>query len=182
MKPASNSFLIAEPFLNDEHFQRSVILLCSHDADGSMGLALNRPFDHTLDELIDGVKEKNIPVFLGGPVAMDTIHILHQLPELIPESFPIGDNLFWGGNWAALLNGLKQQTIDLKKIRFYLGYSGWSAGQLDEEIKENTWLVSDSNAELIFNVHYNHCWKESLRRVGPPYNEWMHFPNDPHLN
>ena len=72
--------------------------------------------------------------------------------------------------------------IDLKKIRFYLGYSGWSAGQLEEELKENTWLVTGADHRIVFDVHYEHCWKESLRRVGSPYDEWIHFPNDPHLN
>lgn len=182
MKPDANKFLIAEPFLKETHFKRAVILLCSHDAEGSIGLTLNHPFEHTLDELIDGVKEKNIPVFLGGPVAMDTIHILHQLPDQIKESHRIGENLYWGGNWMDLLNGVKASKIDLKKIRFYLGYSGWSAGQLEEELKENTWLVTGADHRIVFDVHYEHCWKESLRRVGSPYDEWIHFPNDPHLN
>lgn len=182
MNPSANKFLIAEPFLKDENFTRSVIFLCSHDAEGSMGFTLNRPFDLTLDQLIEDVETKNIPVMIGGPVAMDTIHVLHQLPDLIPESHRINDQLYWGGNWLAVMEGLRQHKIDLNKIRFYLGYSGWSAGQLEQELQEKTWLVTEAHSDIIFKTEVEDCWKRSLIKVGAPYSDWIHFPNDPQLN
>jgi putative transcriptional regulator len=182
MNSYTNKFLIAEPFLKDENFTRSVIFLCSHDAEGSMGFTLNRPFDLSLDQLIDNIETKNIPVMIGGPVAMDTIHVLHQMPDLITESHRINEQLYWGGNWLAVLEGLRQNKIDLNKIRFYLGYSGWSAGQLEQELQEKTWLVTDAHSDIIFNTEVEDCWKRSLIKAGAPYSDWIRFPNDPQLN
>ena len=108
--PNQNTLLIADPFLKDENFVRSVIYLCRHNHEGSFGLALNKLSDYFLNELISDLDFVNIPVYIGGPVGLDTIHFLHQLPELIPNSQPLDDDIFWGGDFDIL-----------KKLRvFYL--------------------------------------------------------------
>ena len=84
IQPRENTLLIADPFLKDDNFIRSVIYLCSHNEEGSFGLVLNKLFDFTLNNLVSGFESFEIPVFVGGPVALDTIHFLHQYQEPTP--------------------------------------------------------------------------------------------------
>ena len=81
--------LIADPFLKDANFMRTVVYICRHSEDGSFGFVLNKIFEQTLDELINGLEGFPVPVYSGGPVQPDTIHFLHQYPELIPGSYRI---------------------------------------------------------------------------------------------
>lgn len=94
---AAGILLIADPFLQDPNFKRSVIFLCDHQEEGSFGFVLNREFEHTMDDLIDGFEGHPFPVFFGGPVQPDTIHFLHQYPDLIPGGVEILDGVFVGG-------------------------------------------------------------------------------------
>src|SRR5690242_6684304 len=81
---APGILLIADPFLKDPNFMRTVVFICEHQPEGSFGFVLNKLYDHTLDELIGAMEGFRIPVFSGGPVQVDTIHFLHQYPDLIP--------------------------------------------------------------------------------------------------
>ena len=84
-QPASGILLIADPFLKDPNFMRSVVFVCEHKNEGSFGFVLNKTYDYTLDELLSGVEDLKIPVYQGGPVQMDTIHFLHQYPDRYPR-------------------------------------------------------------------------------------------------
>ena len=90
--PEQGILLIADPFLKDPNFMRSVIMICRHSEEGTFGFALNKQYELTLDELITDLNEFPIPVYTGGPVQMDTIHYIHQYPQLIPESQLFSDN------------------------------------------------------------------------------------------
>ena len=180
--PKENTLLIADPFLQDIHFQRSVIFLCSHNEEGSFGFALNKKFNYSLNQLIPGLEHQSIPLFSGGPVGTDSIHFIHQYPESIPDAHELSNGIFWGGDFEAVKSLLTLDRIDLKKIKFFIGYSGWGAGQLDHEIKENTWLTTLSNNQLLFDTDPEAVWSESIKLMGPDYSEIIHYPIDPQLN
>jgi putative transcriptional regulator len=110
--------------------------LCEHKEDGSFGFVINRRFENTLDELVDGLEGYKIPVYYGGPVEQHTIHLLHQYGDAIPESREIMKDIYWGGDFATVVKMIKDGEMDFSKIRFFLGYSGWGEAQLDEEMKE----------------------------------------------
>ena len=80
IEPGPGVLLIAEPFLKDPNFMRTVVLLCDHQEEGSFGFVINRAYKHTLDELMNNAEDLKIPVYYGGPVQMDTIHFLHHYP------------------------------------------------------------------------------------------------------
>src|SRR6195952_1816847 len=101
---APGILLIADPFLKDPHFKRSVVFLCEHQDEGSFGFVLNRPYDYTLDELITGVEDIKVPVYCGGPVQMNTIHFLHQYPTSIPGGFKVVDGIYWGGDFETAIS------------------------------------------------------------------------------
>ncbi len=161
---------------------RTVVLLCDHQEEGSFGFVLNKLFDHTLDELMNDMTELKLPVFYGGPVQMDTIHFLHQYPDKIPGSFEVLDGICWGGDFEIAIQLLKSGQIDLNRIRFFIGYSGWGNGQLSDELKEKSWLLASATRKLVFHHQADEIWKASLKHLGGDYEMMANFPIDPQLN
>ena len=169
MKPAPGTLLIAEPFLKDPNFSRTVVFICDHHEQGSFGFVLNRAYGHTLDELMNDMSDLKIPVFYGGPVQMDTIHFLHQYPSKIPGGFQVVDDVYWGGNFETAIALIRSGEIDPNKIRFYIGYSGWSSGQLNDELKEKSWLTVQATRKLIllrlpFGTRNSFCFLSTKSR------------------
>jgi putative transcriptional regulator len=182
IEPAAGILLIADPFLKDPNFLRTVVLLCEHKEEGSFGFVLNKQIEQTLDELISDLQGHRLPVYYGGPVQMDTIHFLHQCPDLIPESVKVSDDIFWGGNFETVTALLKSKSIDLDKIKFFIGYSGWGDGQLSSELTERSWLTVKASRRLVFNTGYDEIWKNSLKTLGGEYERMINYPIDPQLN
>lgn len=181
--PDAGILLIAEPFLKDPHFLRTVVLLCRHSKDeGSFGFVMNKDYHQTLDELIPELAGFEWPVYTGGPVQMDTLHYLHQYPNLLPDSQEVCKGIYWGGDFDILKALMKEGSIAPEKIKFFLGYSGWSQGQLAAEMQENSWLTLQANPQLLFDTAIENIWKSSLHAMGGKYKMMIHFPTDPQLN
>jgi putative transcriptional regulator len=180
--PSTGVLLIADPFLKDDNFMRSVILLCRHSEEGSFGFVLNKLYDLTMADLFSDMEGYNIPVHIGGPVQMDTIHYIHQYPDLLADSQKITDNIYWGGDFEGLKNLIKDGKIDYTKIKFFIGYSGWEPGQLDSEMEENSWLTATSERDIIFETPTDDIWKAGLKHLGGKYEMMVNFPIDPQLN
>ena len=182
IEPGPGILLIADPFLKDPNFLRSVVLLCEHKEEGSFGFVLNRQYNNTLDELIPELEGHQLSVYYGGPVEEDTIHFLHQYPDEIPGGNEVMKGIYWGGDFEALVNLIKNDAIDTNKIRFFIGYSGWSGGQLGDEMTEKTWLTVKANRKLIFHRNHEEIWKDALKHLGGDYEMMVNFPIDPQLN
>ena len=182
ISPAPGILLIADPFLKDPNFMRTVIFLCEHQPEGSFGFVLNKQFEQTLDDLMNGFEGFPIPVYYGGPVQMDTIHFLHQYPNKVPGGQEVMKGIYWGGDFEKLTVMVKKNEIDFNKVRFFIGYSGWGFGQLGVELKEKTWFTVEASKDLIFHRHPDDIWKDSLRHLGGDYEMMINFPIDPQLN
>lgn len=182
IEPGPGILLIADPFLKDPNFLRTVVFLCEHKEEGSFGFVLNRQYENTLDELIPELEGHSIPVYYGGPVQLDSIHFLHQYPDEIPGGQEVMKGVFWGGDFDAVIDLIKKPSFDAAKIRFYIGYSGWSEGQLNDELTEKTWLTVQASRRLIFHTDYTEVWKDSLKHLGGDYEIMANFPIDPQLN
>lgn len=180
--PAPGILLIADPFLKDPNFMRTVVFLCDHQSEGSLGFVINKPIEQTLDELMDGFDGFPVPVYYGGPVQMDTIHFLHQYPERITGGMEVMENVYWGGDFEILADMVKKGEVDYNKIRFFIGYSGWSEGQLDGELKEKSWLTVSATRNILFHGEPDEIWKASLKHLGGDYEMMINFPIDPSLN
>ena len=176
-----NIFLIADPFLKDLNFKRSVVFICEHNDDGSFGLVQNELTNYFLHQLLDNIINENIPVFKGGPVGLNTIHFLHQFPT-VPNCVQLSNDLYWGGDIKTITSLINSKQIDLQKIKFFIGYSGWSPKQLDEEMSEKTWLLSEVNTDIIFKSNPNEIWKDALKFLGGEFEQLIHYPIDPQLN
>jgi len=182
IQPGPGILLIADPFLKDPNFLRTVVILCEHQAEGSFGFVLNKQIEQTLGELITDLEGYQLPVYYGGPVQMNTIHFLHQCPDLIPDAQKISNEIYWGGNFETVTALIKSKSIDLKKIKFFVGYSGWGDGQLDNELKEKSWLTVSATRNLVFDTQHDDVWKGSLQHLGGDYEMMINFPIDPQLN
>ncbi|WP_126970343.1 YqgE/AlgH family protein [Gynurincola endophyticus] len=178
----SGSLLIAEPFMKDPSFSRSVVLICTHQDKGTIGFMINKPYHKSLNELMYNIDDLQIPLFLGGPVNIDTVHFLHTREDMIPDSFPLGNNLFWGGDFEQAINCIREGLIQLSEIKFFIGYAGWEIGQLDNELAEKSWVIGDGNIPLIFNTPAKQIWTQALHEKGGDYAQLSNYPIDPSLN
>jgi putative transcriptional regulator len=124
----------------------------------------------------------SFPVYYGGPVQMDTIHFLHQYPKEIPGGVEVMKGVFWGGDFEILSTLIRSNLVSMSKIRFFLGYSGWSPGQLNNELEEKTWLTASATRKLVFHQTPDDIWKDSLKHLGGDYEMMVNFPIDPQLN
>jgi len=182
LKPASGLLLVSEPMLPDPNFERSIILLCAHDAEGSFGFVLNKPSGQDVSDLIDGFGDFYARVFTGGPVEQDTLHFIHCFPE-IEGGLEIFDGIFWGGDLDSLRELAVKGQCTPDKVRFFLGYSGWSGGQLEEELKENAWIVSGKfDRSLIFETVPDEMWRKAMIILGGRFSRYANYPTDPRLN
>lgn len=182
LKPEKGRVLIAEPFLGGRYFKRSVVLMVQYSPKGSVGFVLNKPVHLTLSDVLVDFPSFEAEVFVGGPVDTNRIYFIHTLSHLIPNSSHIKDDLYWGGDFDVLRQLLEQRRIHISQIRFFAGYAGWDAGQLEGEIQEDSWMVADMDVPTIMNVENIEIWKQSLHKLGGKYRMWSNFPENPSLN
>ena len=181
--PEKGKILISEPFLRDMYFQRSVILLIEHDVNGSMGFVLNNETDLFLNDFISGFETlTKIPIFPGGPVSPDNLFYIHSLGHIIPDSIQIDDNLYFDGDFESLNYYLLSGKPVEGKIKFFLGYSGWTKDQLMEEINQDLWLVSHASNSDMLLAKDESFWNKSIESIGGQYLTWLNYPKDPLLN
>ncbi|MEQ8424728.1 MAG: YqgE/AlgH family protein [Cyclobacteriaceae bacterium] len=182
IKPAKGRILVSEPYLPDPNFERSIVLLCEHNESGSFGFVLNKPSMANLADVMEGFEDFNPIVFVGGPVQQDTLHYLHRCEEL-GGATRITDDVYWGGDFDNLKFLIGTKQIDPSDIKFFLGYSGWSEGQLDGELDVDSWIVSDRfDSELVFETDPKVMWKKSLESLGGRFSIYSNYPEDPRMN
>jgi len=180
--PEKGKILISEPFLPDTFFNRSIVYLTDHTPQGSVGFILNKKIDLKVSSAITGFEGWDENLNMGGPVAPDTLHYLHNLGDMIPKSVHIEDNIYWGGDIESIRELIKTGKIKNSQIRFFLGYSGWSAGQLERELKENSWVIAKVKSDIIMNNRGDDTWKRVLRSLKNKYKMWADFPDSPEMN
>lgn len=175
--PSKGSVLLSEPFLQDPHFERSVIVLCEHSEEETFGFVLNHKAVVELNDLID-IAPKEIPVFIGGPVANNNLFYLHTFKD-IEFSEEILPGLYFGGDLTHIFECLFQEPSRSAQIRFFIGYSGWSSGQLEQEIKERAWIsVNNINGETILSKNTANLWRKCMSLQGEQFQTFALFPKN----
>lgn len=184
-QPIVGSLLVARPTVGDPCFGRSVIAMIEHGREGSMGVILNRMTNLCLSDILDDVHGvEQVPVFLGGPVNTELMFFLHDLgSEVIPEAEPLGGGLYAGGDFDALRDYLNAGNAIEGHLRFFVGYSGWEAGQLAGELRRHDWVVLDGmDAHFALRVPYEQMWDSAVARFGDRYRLWRNWPVEPSDN
>ncbi len=181
-EPSKGMLLLSEPFLQDEHFSRSVILLCEHNEEGSFGFILNSSIDVDINDLIHDFPGANVKIGIGGPVEKNQLFYIHS-HENIEGSLKVSEGIFMGGDFNALSLALEKGTITSDSLRFFIGYTGWSENQLQTEINEKTWVVLEKPSSLnVFHTEDELLWKELIQTKGPKYKLMSEFPVNPSDN
>ncbi|MEM6699816.1 MAG: YqgE/AlgH family protein [Bacteroidota bacterium] len=173
----NGNILLAEPFMWDENFKRAAIVLCEHNEEGSLGFIMNRPLNMRVGDLIEDFPEIEADVFFGGPVQTDTIHYIHTAGDLLDDSIKIVNNVYWGGSFEQLKFLVDTQLITKDDIRFFVGYSGWSGGQLDFEMERGSWLTAPMFANYLFKSDPNRLWKTIMHNKGNAYTVIAQMPD-----
>jgi putative transcriptional regulator len=181
-QPEKGRVLVAEPFLKDSYFKRSVVLITEHNNEGTLGFVLNNPINFRVDEVIKDFPTINSLISIGGPVRTDTIHFIHTLGHIIPDCEEVTENVYWGGDLEAIKAGILAGWIKDYQIRFFVGYSSWHPGQLAREIEENSWLVTHIDRLDIMHGSDVHLWNNILKNEDERYQMWTRYPEDPAWN
>lgn len=166
-----NQFLIAMPSLEDDNFSHTVSLLCEHNDRGAIGLVINRPTDLTLGAMLDqmGVKHEGMTddrhvVFWGGPVQPERGFVVHAGPGGWESCMPIGGDLYITTSRDVLTAIGEGQGP--REFLVTLGYAGWGAGQLENEILQNSWLNTPVDTKVLFNMPARDRWQQATRLLG----------------
>ena len=178
---SKGKLLVSAPFLNDI-FKRSVILITEHTEDGSVGFIINKPTDFKLHEVIEDFPEFDAKIFLGGPVQQNTLNFIHKSDIQLEGSFEIAEGIYWNGNFEILKILIENGSLNPDDFRFFLGYSGWSPDQLENEIKGNSWYINNPTPENLFDDDSGKLWSKVLKSMGKEYSIISTFPEDPSVN
>lgn len=168
--------------LRGSFFQRTVVLICQHDAEGAFGLILNRSSGSTVGEMIVADLPdplKGSPLYLGGPVQPSALSFLIT-DAFIPDANVL-PNLSLGHTLDALMETGESYSAT-RKIKMFVGYAGWSPGQLEEEMKRNAWLAHPASVELVFETSPDQLWQAVLSKKGWKYKLLSQMPEDLSLN
>jgi putative transcriptional regulator len=180
--PQKGRILISEPFLMDNYFKRSIVLITEYSGEGSVGFVLNKPVNMKVNEIITDFPPVDALISLGGPVQTNTLHYIHTLGDIIPNSMKVIDNIYWGGEFDVIKRLLESGSLNNENIRFFLGYSGWQSNQLDDELNNNAWVVADIRPEEIMTPMNKFFWNKTLNRLGKKFQMWANFPENPQMN
>lgn len=171
--------LIAMPSLIDLNFSHSVTLLCEHNEHGAMGIIINQPLNFSTSELLEHMdipysQNENInPVFAGGPVQVDRGFVIHRAEKLWKSSIQLGKHISITTS-SDILHAIGRHEIDNEAF-IVLGYAGWEAGQLEQEILDNSWLTVAVDADILFSTDINQRWQKSMQLLGFDANNLSNF-------
>ncbi len=179
------SFLIANPVLPDPNFSRTVVLLCSHNEEGSFGLVVNRSADLSIADIFSDEKPMDDypgSVYVGGPVAQSQVFFLCRSDVPLEELDHVCDDVYLGMKWESLEEVLPSLKNPEQDVRFYMGYSGWAAGQLEHEMEHRSWLTCNAQGAFVFAPDEDGIWANVVRSMGQKYEYLTRAPENPQWN
>ncbi|MCM1483118.1 MAG: YqgE/AlgH family protein [Muribaculaceae bacterium] len=186
-RPHPGALLVAEPFMVDAYFRHSVVCIVEYGEDvTSMGIVLNHSTGYTLQGLVSEVtREEPVTVYCGGPLSCDRLYYVHTLgSRLIPGARQIAPGLYIGGDFEAMISYVNDGLPIDGRVRFFVGYSGWSSEQLDAEIQQNTWAVTElmSPPGIALTESDDAYWHRHVRAMGKAFRGWLYHPRNPQCN
>lgn len=182
MIPEKGMLLLAEPHLMDPYFQRSVILLCEHNEEGSFGFVLNNYIDFDMEQIGHELPFIDSRVSIGGPVRKSNLFYIHTAGKMLEDSAEVLPGIYMGGHFDGVKDLLLRGKITPQDIRFFVGYAGWSPNQLNEEMEQNSWIVADPSNLKLMDTYQDDLWSSVLKAMGPNFARLTALPKDPRMN
>lgn len=181
--PRAGGFLLSDPFMGDAYFERSVVYLCQYDTDGVFGFVLNNALHLNLSDFMNNCPFGDYPLFVGGPVAKNQLFFLHNLGFEIAHSLPCGEEVYFSGDFDSLVEFSKNHEKKALKLKFFVGYSGWDQGQLEQEIENHSWIAVDNlSQDFVFTSDTKDFWKTCMDAQGSKFKIIARFPKNPNDN
>jgi putative transcriptional regulator len=176
------SILISQPFTLDQYFKRTVVYIVEHHINGDLGFIFNKELNQKVKDVIPNFPDIDLPLYSGGPVANNQLFFLHNIGDEIDGAMHVRGNVFWGGNFEQVINGLRIGTYKPQQIRCFIGYAGWDENQIDEEIESKAWFLADAEKLDIMKANPETLWGDGLKAIGSNYAKLAEFPEDFCLN
>ena len=143
-------FLESMQALEDTFFAGAVLYLSEYNNKGAVGYIINRPFGRSLHQLQEFRHSPLFPLYEGGPVDTEHLFFLHRRPDLIGESTEVAGGIYWGGNCKQAVRGINNKSLSVGDLKIFVGYCGWDTGDLEAEIEEGSWILSELGSEAVF--------------------------------
>jgi len=175
----TGSILIAKPFWQEEVYKRSVILLIDTSLEGSTGIILNKMSNLSVHDALPETGHDS-PLYYGGPANKKIVSYVHSNSEL-PDSYYLGNGLFWGGSYDDLLEMSEMGKVSLYDFHFFAGFVQWQHGELENELSEDKWWAGEISKQDIFRLPSDDLWEEKLIEDNHLYGLFNQHP-DPSLN
>lgn len=177
------TILVSEPYLGDPNFERSVILITDINAEGYVGFVLNRPvLEITIQSVLSEFNYNDNAVFVGGPVEQNMLHFIYRSQTPFSGSIEVAQGLYFGGDFDELKKMMDADGLKEEDIRFFIGYSGWEKGQLENEFKKGSWIMTKTDSPEIMSLEPTTLWRTVLKSLGGKYQMYSNYPVDPRLN
>ena len=182
-KAVEGCVLLSDPFTQDPYFSRSAILLCRHNKKETFGFVLTNYIEIDLHKLDENMPEIITKISFGGPVEKDNLFYIHTFGKEIEGAEKIMDTLYFGGDYEMLFELIKADPKRINELRFFIGYAGWDFEQLNNEMKDHSWIaVTNISEKEILSTSSDHFWKDCMTKQGSKFEMISNFPLDPNDN
>ncbi len=182
-KAVQGCVLLSDPFTQDPYFSRSAILLCRHNKKETFGFVLTNYIEIDLNKLDENMPEIITKISFGGPVEKDNLFYIHTFGKEIEGAEKIMDTLYFGGDYEMLFELIKAEPKRINQVRFFIGYAGWDFEQLNNEMKDHSWIaVTNISEKEILSTSSDHFWKDCMTKQGSKFEMISNFPLNPNEN
>jgi len=182
-KAVQGCVLLSDPFTQDPYFSRSAILLCRHNKKETFGFVLTNYIEIDLNKLDENMPEIITKISFGGPVEKDNLFYIHTFGKEIEGAEKIMDTLYFGGDYEMLFELIKAEPKRINEVRFFIGYAGWDFEQLNNEMKDHSWIaVTNISEKEILSTSSDHFWKDCMTKQGSKFEMISNFPLNPNEN
>ena len=182
-KAVQGCVLLSDPFTQDSYFSRSAILLCRHNKKETFGFVLTNYIEIDLNKLDENMPEIITKISFGGPVEKDNLFYIHTFGKEIEGAEKIIDTLYFGGDYEMLFELIKADPKRINEVRFFIGYAGWDFDQLNNEMKDHSWIaVTNITEKEILSTSSDHFWKDCMTKQGSKFEMISNFPLNPNEN
>ena len=182
-KAVPGCVLLSDPFTQDPYFSRSAILLCRHNKKETFGFVLTNYIEIDLHKLDENMPEIITKISFGGPVEKDNLFYIHTFGKEIEGAEKIMDTLYFGGDYEMLFELIKAEPKRINQVRFFIGYAGWDFEQLNNEMKDHSWIaVTNISEKEILSTSSDHFWKDCMTKQGSKFEMISNFPLNPNEN
>ena len=182
-KAVQGCVLLSDPFTQDSYFSRSAVLLCRHNKKETFGFVLTNYIEIDLHKLDENLPEIITKISYGGPVEKDHLFYIHTFGKEIEGAEQIIDTLYFGGDYEMLFELIKADPNRINEVRFFIGYAGWDFEQLNNEMKDHSWIaVTNITEKEILSTSSDHFWKDCMTKQGSKFEMISNFPLNPNEN